>query len=263
MKKKLFTKDAFVPLGFALLSFCLVLLFWQLAVSTSSLGRLIPGPIPVLNLLIESLTTPIGKYTLIEHTGFSLVRVFVGFTLGSITGVVLGILMGRVDVIDAIVKPIFNLIRPIPGVAWIPMAILWFGIGETTKYFIIFMGGFANVLLNTYAGARSVDSQLIGAARVLGANDRQIFVHIVLPASVPYIFAGLQVSLSTSWMAVLAAEMVCAKEGVGFLIIGGMGVGNSAQIFVGMIAIGVVGLFLATLARELERRLCAWKVRSE
>ena len=169
--------------------------------------------------------------------------------------------MGRIPVIDAIVKPIFNLIRPIPGVAWIPMAILWFGIGETTKYFIIFMGGFANVLLNTYAGARDVDKQLIGAAQMLGANRRQIFVHIVLPASVPYIFAGLQVSLSTSWMAVLAAEMVCAQEGVGYLITGGMNSGNTTQILVGMLAIGLIGLILATLMRYAEKRLCSWKIR--
>ena len=254
-------RDKVSTILFAMLSVCLLLLVWQLAVSGTTLGKMFPKPIPVFQKFVESLSVPIGQYTLVQHAVFSLYRVFVGFVSGAVVGVILGIAMGRIPVIDAIVKPIFNLIRPIPGVAWIPMAILWFGIGETTKYFIIFMGGFANVLLNTYAGARDVDKQLIGAAQMLGANRRQIFVHIVLPASVPYIFAGLQVSLSTSWMAVLAAEMVCAQEGVGYLITGGMNSGNTTQILVGMLAIGLIGLILATLMRYAEKRLCSWKIR--
>lgn len=255
------SRERLVPVFFAALSVLILLSLWQAAVSFTSLGKMMPGPVPVIQLLFSSLVTPIGRYTLVQHTIFSLYRVVVGFSAGAVVGIVLGIAMGRVPLIDAIVKPIFNLIRPIPGVAWIPMAILWFGIGETTKYFIIFMGGFSNVLLNTYAGAKTVDTQLIGAARMLGANERQVFSNIILPASVPYVFAGLQVSLSTSWMAVLAAEMVCAKEGAGYLIVGGMNSGNTAQILVGMIAIGLVGLVLATLMRYMEKRLCSWKIR--
>ena len=192
---------------------------------------------------------------------FSLYRVLIGYGLCAISGIILGILMGQIRVIDAIIRPVFNLIRPIPGVAWIPLAILWFGIGETTKHFIIFMGGFANVLLNTYEGTKTVDPKLVGAARMLGANRRQVFTYIVLPATVPYIFAGLQVALSTCWMAVLAAEMVCATEGVGFLINAGMGAANTTQILVGMVSIGIVGLLLASFMRWLERRLCAWKIK--
>ncbi|HJA18375.1 MAG TPA: ABC transporter permease [Candidatus Mediterraneibacter ornithocaccae] len=258
---KLMRNQKFSTVFFFILSIGIVLAAWHLAVTLTDLGTLFPAPIPVFELFLSSLTHPIGQYTLIQHTVFSLYRVFVGFGLGSVVGIVLGIAMGRIRVIDAIVKPIFNLIRPIPGVAWIPMAILWFGIGETTKYFIIFMGGFANVLLNVYAGAKTVDTQLMGAARMLGASERQVFIHIVLPASVPYIFAGLQVSLSTSWMAVLAAEMVCAQEGAGYLIIGGMNSGNTTQILVGMLAIGIVGLILASIMRIAEKRLCSWKIR--
>lgn len=246
---------------FAAASMIGFLVIWQLIVSMTTLKLLIPGPIPVFQLFYSSLFNPIGSYTLIQHTMFSLFRVFVGFSLGAIVGLLLGISMGRSRLIDAIINPIFNLIRPIPGVAWIPMAILWFGIGEPTKYFIIFMGGFANVLLNTYAGSKYVDKKLIGAAQMLGADKRSVFIHIVIPASLPYIFAGLQVSLSTSWMAVLAAEMVCANEGVGYIIIGGMNAGNTTQIIVGMIAIGLVGLVLASVMRTAEKRLCEWNIR--
>jgi len=246
---------------FAVLSISGFLVIWHLIVTLTDLHLLIPGPIPVFQLFYLSLFNPIGKYTLIQHTMFSIFRVFVGFSLGAVVGLVLGIAMGRSRMIDAIVNPIFNLIRPIPGIAWIPMAILWFGIGEPTKYFIIFMGGFANVLLNTYAGSKYVDKKLIGAAQMLGASKRNVFIYVVIPGSLPYIFAGLQVSLSTSWMAVLAAEMVCANEGVGYLIIGGMQSGNTTQILVGMIAIGLVGLVLASLMRSAEKRLCAWNIR--
>lgn len=259
--QKVAVKDRLVAVGCALISFCALLLVWYLAVTYTTLGQLMAGPFEVIRAFVVGLVEPIGKYTLIGHTLYSLYRVLVGYVLCAIVGIVLGILMGRVRVIDAIVRPIFNLIRPIPGVAWIPLAILWFGIGETTKYFIIFMGGFANVLLNTYEGTKYVDNRLVGAAKMLGASNRQVFTYIVLPAAVPYIFAGLQVALSTCWMAVLAAEMVCATEGDGFLINAGMNSANTTQILIGMIAIGLVGLLLASLMRWLERRLCAWKIK--
>ena len=139
----------------------------------------------------------IGKYTLPVHTLFSLKRVLVGFGLSSITGVIVGVAMGYSKTINAAIRPLFNIIRPIPGLAWIPMAILWFGIGETTKHFIIFMGGFANVVLNSYDGTSKASPTLIKAAQLLGASNVQVFFRIILPSATPYIFAGLQVSLST------------------------------------------------------------------
>lgn len=108
---------------------------------------------------------------------YSLKRVFVGFGLSSLTGIILGVAMGYSKTINAIVRPIFNIIRPIPGLAWIPLGILWFGIGETTKYFIIFMGGFSNIVLNSFDGTNKVDQTLVGAAELLGANKFQIFTH--------------------------------------------------------------------------------------
>jgi NitT/TauT family transport system permease protein/sulfonate transport system permease protein len=125
------------------------------------------------------------------------------------------------------------------------------------------MGGFAQVVLNTMDGAKRVDTTLVGAARMLGANKRQEFFKVILPSSVPYIFAGLQVSLSTSWMAVLAAEMVSSYEGSGWIIITGMNNGNTVQILIGMITIGVVGLGLAEIMRITERKLVSWKVHGQ
>lgn len=257
------TKIDYQKLSMAILAFAFVYAVWDLAVRYTSVSLVFPYPAEVFRYFFKSITEPIGKYTLYGHTYFSLKRVIIGFGLSSISGVILGVAMGYSKTINAIVRPLFNIIRPIPGLAWIPLAILWFGIGENAKYFIIFMGGFANVVLNSYDGTNNVDKTLIGAAKLLGASEIQIFFNIILPSAVPYIFAGLQVSLSTSWMAVLAAEMVSSYEGAGWIINMGMNTANTVQILCGMVAIGLVGFVLATLMRFAERRLCSWTIRGK
>ena len=135
---------------------------------------------------------------------------------------------------------------------------IWFGLGSANKIFIIFIASFTYVTINSYEGARNVDPQLIGAARMLGASRTRIFTHIIFPSSVPYIFAGLQISLGVSWAAEVAAEIIYSQSGVGWIITMGMNNGNFTQIIVGMIAIGVIGYLLSTLMRAIEGRLCRW-----
>ncbi|HOQ76091.1 MAG TPA: ABC transporter permease [Thermoclostridium sp.] len=242
--------------------FVAILVIWWLLVSFTRIGLLLPTPLEVLKRFIYFLGNPIGKaFTLPMHLLISLRRVLTGFCIASVAGIIVGISMGRFKPIEAIVRPIFELVRPIPGVAWIPLAIVWFGIGETAKTFIIFMGGFVNIVVNTYAGARHVDERLMGVAYMLGASKIQAFFRVVLPSCVPYIFAGMQVGLSTCWMAVLAAEMVSSFEGVGWVIIAGQDINDMAQIFVGIIAIAVMGLLLAAFMRFMERILCRWRER--
>jgi ABC-type nitrate/sulfonate/bicarbonate transport system permease component len=195
------------------------------------------------------------------HLLISLRRVLIGFVLASVSGIIIGISMGRFRVIESLVRPVFEIVRPIPGVAWIPLAIVWFGIGEVSKIFIIFMGGFVNIVVNSFVGARNVDEDMLGVAYMLGASKLQGFFRVVLPSCVPYIFAGMQVGLSTCWMAVLAAEMVSSFEGVGWVIIAGQDTTDMAQIFVGIIAIAITGLLLAMLMRFVEKKLCRWKER--
>lgn len=257
------SKSNFQKTYMAVFAFVFVYLVWDLSVRFTSVSLVFPYPAEVFKYFFKSITEPIGKYTLYGHTYFSLKRVLIGFGLSSVSGVILGVAMGYSKTINAIVKPIFNIIRPIPGLAWIPLAILWLGIGENAKYFIIFMGGFANVVLNSYDGTNNVNKTLIGAAELLGANKAQIFFHVILPSAVPYIFAGLQVSLSTSWMAVLAAEMVSSYEGAGWIINMGMNTANTVQILTGMVAIGIVGFVLASIMRFAERRLCSWSIRGK
>lgn len=254
MKKKI-NPQAFLC---GCISIGLFLLIWFVATNGTQLGEMIPGPHKVFYSLLASFTEPIGRHTILSHTLSSLTRVMVGFVLASIVGVILGLAMGWSRVAEAIFQPLFRIIRPIPPIAWIPISIILLGLGESAKYFLIFLAAFSNVTLNAYAGAAAVDQRLIGAAKTLGANRRQIFFTIVMPASVPQIFAGLQIAMSSSWATVLAAEMVRSSEGLGWIIVSGMNNNDMLQILTGIVAIGLVGFILAVIMRKLEDVLCRW-----
>ena len=161
--------------------------------------------------------------------------------------------------INAVVDPIFEMLRPIPPIAWIPLIILWFGIGETSKIIIVFIGSFVPIVLNTYSGIKEIDPLLVSAGKVLGANRRQILLEITLPATVPAILAGIRTALSSGWMCVVAAEMIVAKQGVGFLIVRGQESGDTALIVVCMLVIGIVSMLLSTILSKLEGVLCPWQ----
>ena len=165
---------------------------------------------------------------------------------------------GRYRLARAIFNPIFRIIRPIPPIAWIPISIIWFGLGETPKIFLITLAAFANTTLNAMTGAENVDITTINAAKMLGANEFQIFTTVVIPASVPSIFAGLQVGISCAWASVVAAEMVKASNGLGWIIQAGMDNNNMTQILSGIIMIGLGGFVLTYIMRTIEGVACRW-----
>lgn len=254
-KKASFKQQSIIMAVLAVIAFLLV---WEVVSRFTSAKMFLPPASKILYEFMKSFAVPIGKYTMPMHIAVSLYRVGVAFIIATIAGIALGVTMGYSKTVEAIFKPIFEFVRPIPPLAWIPMSILWFGLGDQSKFFIIFLGCFTFITVNTYDGTKNVDPILIGAARMLGASERQVFAKIVLPSSVPYIFAGLQIAVTAGWSAVVGAEMIRSDEGVGWLIVMGMTTGNTVQIMVGMVAIGVIGFILATLMSALERRLCAW-----
>ena len=239
-------------------SILVFLLIWHVGVTQSRLAVVMPGPWKVLSSFIQSFVRPIGKHTMLLHILYSLMRVLPAYLAGSLAGVALGILMGWYPRVNDIFRPLYELIRPIPPIAWIPISIVWFGIGEGSKWFLIFLAAFVPITLNAYAGATTVDPTLIKCSRMMGASDRQIFTTVVLPYSVPNIFAGLQVGLSASWATVVAAEMIRSTEGVGWIIISSMDTNDVVQSMVGIVAIGVVGFILAVIMRRVEGVLCRW-----
>ena len=199
---------------------------------------------------------------MIMHVVYSLLRVMAGYFIGAAVGVVLGLSMGWSRLVEAVFSPVFRIIRPIPPIAWIPISIVWIGLGEGAKVFLIFLASFCYVTLNAWSGAKNVNPEYIDAARMLGAGKRKILFTVVLPATIPPIFAGLQVALSSCWATVLAAEMVRSSEGLGWIIIAGMNNNDMIQIMTGILAIGIVGMLLSTIFRKVEARLCRWN-RSE
>lgn len=242
----------------AIISIGVFLGFWWWGTQSTELGKLLPDPVTVLRAMYGYITGTVGKCSLLMHTFSSLRRVLIGFCIGSLAGVSLGLLMGRYLLARAVFNPLFRIIRPIPPIAWIPISIIWLGLGEQAKIFLIILAAFANTTLNAMAGAQNVDRQVINAARMLGANEGQIFRTIIIPASVPAIFAGLQVGISCSWASVVAAEMIKAENGLGWIIQAGMDNNNMAQILAGIIMIGIGGFILTCIMRTIEGVMCRW-----
>ena len=221
----------------------------------------IPSPLKVLSalrmLLFEGLPP---EYLLHQHAAESLLRVIYGFGIASVVGIPLGILMGWSKIVRAIIAPFVEVLRPIPPLAWIPIAILWFGIGIKSAAFIIFLGAFFPILLNTISGVLSVDVRLIEAAKVLGARTRVVFVKILTPGSLPYVFTGLRIGLGVGWMTLVAAEFTGVKSGygLGYVIMIARDIQRPDAIIAGMMVIGLIGYLLDTILRGIESRYLEW-----
>lgn len=245
------------------LSICIFLFIWYLVSCGEKIGQFFPNPYVVGKAFWESFFVPIGQKTMLLHILYSLRRVGVGYILGVVIGIPLGLIMARSSLGRAALMPLFSIIRPIPGLAWIPLAIIWFGLGESSKYFLIGVTVLVVITVQTFHGALYTDETLIGAGRMLGANNVQLFFNVVLPSAIPQIFAGLQGGFAGGWCAVIAAEMIRADEGVGWVIFNGMNYANTTQVLVGMVTIGLVGFLIAELLKAIERRLCLWNIQGQ
>jgi len=191
------------------------------------------------------------------HLRDSLKREFVAF-LWATMSIPFGIAMGWWKAVEEQVDPLVEVLRPVPPLAWIPLSILWFGIGDTQNQFIIFLGCFFPILLNTIAGVKGVEPNLVRAARCLGASEGRILWRVVLRAALPQIITGIRVGLGVGWMALVAAELVGANSGLGFLINDARTVLRTDYVIVGMAAIGVVGLVIDRAIRFAGARLLPW-----
>lgn len=192
---------------------------------------------------------------LFSDAAHSVGRVVAAWALAALVAMPLGFAMGRWRSLERLLDPVVELFRPISPLAWIPLAILWFGIDEGGKIFVIFIGTFFPILLNTIIGVKTVDPVLIRAGRVLGCiNDTALFLRVVLPAALPQVIVGLRVSFGTGWAAIIAAELVAARSGLGYLISNGMEVLRSDFVLVGMVTIGVIGVLFDAVFRLIDRR---------
>jgi taurine transport system permease protein len=223
--------------------------------------KFFPSPAAVFERLEKMIERPIGKTSVLGHVWISLQRVLIAMACSSVLGILTGLAMGWNDKARAVISPLFTSLRPIPPIAWIPLVILWFGVGEFPKVLLIFIGSYFIVGLNTMAGVAMVEPMYIQVGRVYKAKGWNMLRHIVFPAATPAIIAGLKIALGSAWMVVVAAEMIASKSGLGFLITRGSDSGDTPLVLIGMILIGVVGAIISYLFSLLERRLCPWMVK--
>lgn len=233
-----------------------LLLAWQVT-STYVLDKttavLLPPPSAILRAFWEMIQT--GE--LFIHLRDSLRREAVAF-LWALSAIPIAIAMGWSKAINDQVDPLIEVLRPVPPLAWIPLSILWFGIGDIQNQFIIFLGMFFPILLNTITGVKNIEPNIIRAARCLGASEARILRRIVLRAALPQIITGVRVGLGVGWMALVAAELVGANSGLGFLINDARTLLRTDIVIVGMITIGIVGLIIDRTIRVTGRRMMPW-----
>jgi NitT/TauT family transport system permease protein len=234
-------------------------LVWQWAsVSRANLGLVtfqnVPAPTEVMQAALELIESP----KLATHLTASVYRVFSGFIGAAVIGIALGLVIGRSRWLEDVLLPPLEVLRPIPAVAWIPLAILMFPSSEMSMIFITFIGALFPILLNTIHGVEAVDPRLIASARSLGSGRRSVFIDVVLPGAAPSIVTGLSIGMGTAWFCLVTAEMISGQFGIGYYTWSSYVVQNYAEIIVGMLFIGVFGMGSSVLVKKIGNGLMPW-----
>lgn len=225
----------------------LIALWWVVVVQTDSL--IFPTPQQVVTGTLELA----ADGTLWDHIGASLFRVGTGFAIAVLVAVPVGLLMGRVEAVYRTLNPVFQIMRPISPIAWIPLAILWFGVGEVSPIFLIFLAAVFPMIVQTASGVHTIERRYLHAAENFGVSRARLFRQVIVPAVLPEVVVGMRIGLGVAWLVVVAAEMIALHSGLGYLIIDSRNAGNRYDLVIaGMIIIGIIGLLLDGLMRLLE-----------
>ena len=227
---------------------------WEALVLTGAVSpQALPSPFAVLATAWQLAFEPFAGHTLTSHLGASLGRFAMGFGLAALVGVPLGLAMGRFRLLDDIVSPVFEALRFVAPLAWVPFAALWFGTGIGGPVMVIFAGAFPPCLINAYRGAKLVEVRLVEAAQVLGASGFRIMVEVLLPGALPSIVAGLRVSAGLAWQSLIGAELIVASAGIGYVMVQAQSNLAPSIVMAGMLAVGVIGLTIDVALRRAER----------
>lgn len=258
MEEKKISKPEKIVLAF--LAPVAVLGLWQLGCDRGVINSsILPSPYKIFQTLISL----IGSGRLWRELSTSIVRVLKGFALGAGFGVIVGILMGLFARINGLLNSLFSLLRPIPLIAWVPILIMWTGIGEASKVYVIAIGAFWPALLNTIHGIQSVDRKLLEVAALLEKSRFVILTKIVLPSAVPSIITGLKLGVSSSWSCVVAAEMLAASRGIGYMISYARQMGQPYVMMAGIFVIAIIGFLIDFCLKKIQKRLLRWDVSGE
>ena len=244
-------------LGFPIL----LVLLWHFAVAYTG-TRLVPSPRQVAVMMYDF--TFGGVYddafsaTILTHVMKSMERVYGGFFLAALIGVPLGLMIGRMKILRELLDPTINLLRPIPVTAWLPLSMIFFGLGPNAAIFLVFLGAFYPILLNTIFGVRSVDVRLFEAAAMLGCSGSAMFRQVVFPASLPAIFNGLRIAHGFAWILIVVGEMTGVPTGLGSVVMDGRTLSRTDLVVTGMIVIGACGFITDRIIVMISNRVLSW-----
>ena len=233
----------------------IVIMIWKIVTYLRIFNPVIlPSPESIGQAFLSELIS--GE--LLKHIQISLFRVFLGFGIGSAMAVSLGLLIGWSEKAKSFVDPIVEIVRPIPPMAWIPLSILWFGIGELPKIFIIILGVFFPVLTNTVVGVRSIEKGLLKLARSMGLKGFTLFKEVIVVGASPFIITGLRIGLGFGWMCLVTAELIAAQAGLGYMIEEAKMLLLTNKVILGMLTIGFLGILIDRLIMRLEKIVLPW-----
>lgn len=240
---------------------------WQVMAIAYNLQLILPTPISVVQRVTGMLTFDDHRWlygpNIYVHLMESLRRLLMGFGLAAALAIPLGLIIGRITIIRDFLLPVIKGFYPIPGIAWIPLAILWFGLGDTAVVFVVFMTAFFPMFFNAEAGARQINPLLIDAGRCFGANGFTLFRRVILPATVPYITTGLRISLGGAWKMIVAGEMLASSQGIGYVLMEARFQFRAVDLMSAMILISIIGYLTEyVIVRLVEKRTTEkWEVR--
>jgi NitT/TauT family transport system permease protein len=249
------------PIALSLVVPLLLLLGWHLAVK-AGMTRLIPSPAEVAEYMVDFAVGGIWddafSATLHLHLLASASRVYGGFLLAAAVAVPLGLLIGRITLVRQLLDPFLQLMRPIPVTAWLPLSMILFGLGPKSAFFLVFLGAFYPILLNTIFGVKNVEPRLFEAASMLGCRGNAQFFRVVLPAALPSIFTGLRLGLGLAWFVIVVGEMTGVPQGLGAVIMDGRTLSRTELVICGMIVIGIAGFVSDRVVVMLMNRALRW-----
>ncbi|WP_245982652.1 ABC transporter permease [Trinickia fusca] len=238
----------------------ITVLLWQ-AVSMAGIfpSFALPSPVAVWQSFVEILRSGYGGQSLISDILISCFRIAIGFVGAVLIGVPIGLLMSRNKVVFDIIDPLLQFVRPVPPLAYIPLLVVWFGIGELPKAILILVGTIPVIIIGTMSGVKSTPGLRIAVARTLGASNAQIFRKIVLPSALPEIFTAMRVGIGVAWTCLVAAELIAASSGLGWLV---QFAGQALQVgvvIVGIVIIGLIGYGMELVIRKIENLVVPWR----
>ena len=256
-RRRLRYRDAMLSVSGILL----FLIIWEALVMLNLVdSRKLCGVLEVFKLFIVKLSDPNPDGAILTVNIWSSPQVVLtGYLLAIVIGIPLGWLMGWYRGFDAFMRPLFEIIRPIPPVSWIPLTIVWMGVGLTSKAFIVFFSAFVPCLINSYTGIRQTKEVLVNVGRTFGASNFTCFWKVGIPSSMTMTFAGIKVAIGNAWATLVAAEMLAASSGLGFMILMGRSYGRVDLIILGIVVIGVIGVIISALIGACENLVLRWK----